>query len=65
MVLGVLAALALTRYLQNLLFGIAGLDAVTAAVVLVAFGGISLLASCVPAYRATRIDPTIAFRTGA
>ena len=60
---GALAAAALTKYVQTLLFGVERLD-------LVAFAGMSavmvvvaLLASYLPARRASRVDPLIALRS--
>jgi putative ABC transport system permease protein len=60
--LGTLAAVGLTTYIQTLLFGVGRLDvfafAATAAVMLV----VGLLASYVPALRASRVDPVVALR---
>ncbi|HVQ41366.1 MAG TPA: FtsX-like permease family protein, partial [Vicinamibacterales bacterium] len=62
-VAGALAAAALTKYVQTLLFGVERLD-------LVAFAGMSavmvvvaLLASYLPARRASRVDPLVALRS--
>ena len=57
-VLGLIAALISTRLLQELLFGVTATDPVTfiaVALVLIIAG---LLASIIPARRATRVDPT-------
>ena len=57
-VLGLIAALISTRLLQELLFGVTATDPVTfiaVALVLIVAG---LLASIIPARRATRVDPT-------
>src|SRR5688500_12049545 len=63
-VLGVVAALALSRYLQSLLFGVTPLDpwsyVATAGVLL----AVSALACYVPARRATTVDPLVALRAG-
>jgi predicted permease len=59
---GVLAALALTRLMSGLLFGVGATDPVTFVVVLATLGGIALAASYLPARRATRIDPLVALR---
>jgi ABC-type lipoprotein release transport system permease subunit len=60
---GTAAALALTRVMEALLFGIGARDPMTFAGVGVLLLGVSLVASLVPAYRATRVDPVIALRT--
>jgi putative ABC transport system permease protein len=59
---GVLGALGFTRYLTNMLYGITAFDAATYAVVGAAFAAVTLLASYLPARRATRIDPLAALR---
>jgi predicted permease len=62
-VIGTLLALWLTTYINTLLFGIGRFDAPafagTAAVMLV----VALLASYLPARRASRVDPIVALRT--
>ena len=59
---GVAAAVMLTRFLSTMLFGLTPLDAGTYAAVAVGFSAVGLLASYVPARRATRIDPLVALR---
>jgi ABC-type antimicrobial peptide transport system permease subunit len=59
---GVLGALGLTRYLAGMLYGITPLDATTYVVVAAAFVGVALLASWVPARRATHVDPNTVLR---
>jgi predicted permease len=59
---GVLGALALTRYLAGMLYGITALDAATYVVVAAAFAAVALLASYVPARRAARVDPMTVLR---
>ena len=61
-VLGIAAAAAASRLLQGLLFGITPLDATTFVAVAVMFIAVAMLASYVPARRATRVDPMIALR---
>lgn len=61
-VLGLAGAAAGTRYLQAMLYGVTPLDAGTFAVVALAFAAVAALASCLPARRATRVDPMIALR---
>jgi predicted permease len=60
--LGLIGAAALTQLLQSLLFGITPLDPGTFAVVAVTFGLVAVLASYIPAYRATSINPVVALR---
>ena len=60
--LGTVAALALTRLLSGMLFGVTPTDARTFALVLTVFGISALLASWLPARRATRIAPTASLR---
>ena len=59
---GVGCALALTRTMQGLLFGVHASDPGTFVVVPLVFGLVAILACALPALRATRIDPTIALR---
>jgi predicted permease len=59
---GVAAALALTRLMEGLLFGVSPVDPATFAVVTIVLIGIALLASYVPARRAARTDPIAALR---
>jgi len=60
--LGLAGAVAATRLLQTMLFGVAPLDPATFAAVSSMFGAVATLASYVPARRATRVDPMIALR---
>ena len=61
-VVGILSALALTRLMRSLLFGVAPGDPQTVAAVALLLGVIALGACLVPALRATRVDPVIALR---
>jgi putative ABC transport system permease protein len=61
-VLGLLAAFALTRLLSGLLFGVAAVDVTTFASISLLLVIVSLLACYLPARRAMRIDPLRALR---
>jgi predicted permease len=61
-VLGVLGAAALTRVMTSLLFGISATDPVTFSTVPLILIATAMLASYVPARRATRVDPVVALR---
>jgi hypothetical protein len=61
-VIGVLSALALTRLMRSLLFGISPSDPITFIAASVLLGGIALAAASVPARRAVRTGPAIALR---
>ena len=60
--LGVLGALWLTRFLESLLFGVTLADPVTFVTISVGLIGTALVASYIPALRATRLDPVITLR---
>jgi predicted permease len=59
---GVAAALALTRLMTSLLFGVSPFDPLTYALVCGALIATACLASYIPARRATRVDPVVALR---
>jgi len=60
--IGLAGALALTRWMSSMLFGISTSDPITYAVVLLLALGAALLACSIPARRATRVDPLVALR---
>jgi putative ABC transport system permease protein len=59
---GVLAALAFTRFLASLLYGIAATDPITFLAVTSLILGVSVIATALPAWRAARIDPVKSLR---
>jgi ABC-type lipoprotein release transport system permease subunit len=59
----VAGAVALSRYLESLLYELTPLDLTTFTVVVVMFVAVATLASYMPARRATRVDPLVALRT--
>jgi putative ABC transport system permease protein len=59
---GLVGAGMLSKYLQNLLFGVTALDIVTYAGVSFAFLGVMFAASYVPARQAAAIDPQATMR---
>jgi ABC-type antimicrobial peptide transport system permease subunit len=61
-VAGLLGAIGLTRVMASLLFGVSTTDVMTFATVPVILIATALLATYIPALRATRVDPTIALR---
>ena len=60
--IGLAGSFALTRLISNLLFGIGAGDPATYIAILATLYAVVLLASYVPARRATRVDPVIALR---
>jgi putative ABC transport system permease protein len=61
-VLGVLAAAALTRVMASLLFGVSTTDLTTFTAVPLILIATAMIATYIPALRATRVDPVVALR---
>lgn len=61
-VIGICASLALTRIMSALLFGVSPADPLTFATFSLGLAGCALLATWLPAYRASRIDPVTTLR---
>jgi len=52
----------LTRLMSKLLFGVSATDPVTMVAVCLVLGAVAVMASFIPARRATRVDPIVALR---
>jgi predicted permease len=61
-VIGLGIAVALARLVTNLLFGITGTDPVTFTIIPVVLLAVAGLATYIPAWRASRVDPVVALR---
>ena len=61
-VIGTLAALALTRWISSLLYGVSAADPLTFVSVAAILALVALAAYYIPARRATKIDPLVALR---
>ena len=61
-VVGVAAAIGLSRFLTSLLFGIAATDATTLVAVAAGVMAVGTLACSIPAWRASRLDPLLLIR---
>jgi ABC-type antimicrobial peptide transport system permease subunit len=61
-VVGLAAALALTRWMESLLFGVRPTDPVTFSLIAVVLLCVTLVACWIPSRRATKVDPLIALK---
>jgi putative ABC transport system permease protein len=63
-VIGILTSLLITRLVSGLLFDVSATDPVTFAAVVVLLTGVAILATYVPARRASSVDPQVVLRDG-
>jgi len=61
-VVGLAGAIAVGRALMSLLYGVGGFDAGAVTCAVLSLSIIALVACCIPARRATRVDPIVALR---
>jgi predicted permease len=62
LVLGAIGGFALTRVLRDILYGVSPVDGISWVAAILALGCAGILASLIPALRASRADPLIAIR---
>jgi putative ABC transport system permease protein len=61
--IGLIGAVATGRALMSLLYNVGAIDAGAVMIAVFSLVAVALIACCVPARRATRVDPIIALRT--
>jgi predicted permease len=59
---GVLASFGLTRFIENMLFGVTPTDPLTFVIIVAILGAVALLACLIPAQRAMRVNPIVVLR---
>ncbi|MGC2625917.1 MAG: ABC transporter permease, partial [Candidatus Udaeobacter sp.] len=62
-VIGLIGAVAAGRALMSLLYNVGAIDAWAVLIAVFSLSAVALIACCVPARRATRVDPIVALRT--
>jgi putative ABC transport system permease protein len=62
LLVGVIVALSTTRLMRSLLYGVEPTDPLTLGAICLVIGTVALIASWIPARRATRVDPLVAIR---
>jgi predicted permease len=62
-VIGLVTAFGVTRVMKNMLFGLSSTDPLTFVTISLLLVAVALVASYLPALRATRVDPVVALRT--
>ena len=60
--IGVFAAIGLTRYLENMLYGLRPFDPLTYSAAVLVMLAVALTAGWLPAQRASRLDPMVGLR---
>jgi putative ABC transport system permease protein len=60
--IGLAASFAITRLLSSMLFGVSATDLPTFTAVSLLLVGVAMLATFIPARRATKVDPIVALR---
>jgi ABC-type antimicrobial peptide transport system permease subunit len=62
LIIGLAGGLAVNRLIASLLFGVQPADTATIAIVIATIMGVAVVASWLPAWRASRLDPNVVLR---